>query len=509
MDSVFLATLTRVPAPSWTGVVLAGMVSVGCGHRERPIDKASTGDTDSEPGPCAEERPPDMSLSCADATFVADDGGLGSYGAVAFPGDVDGDGVDDILLGYGSHGGASSSNDGTAYLFLGPVRGEQRVSAANARLFGYVGAGGALSRAGDVDGDGFDDFFVGSTYETSDIGGEKAGRSYLVGGPVTGEAVLGGIAIAIVEGIHPYGGLGFSMDAVGDVTGDGVADLAISESSTYDNDGSVWVVPETVQGTVASDNVGMELAPLRVDDTDEYHAGTDAVASAGDIDGDGQPDLIVGSLRGAYVLFGPITDDLILGEVGSTFKGRTKAEYAGAFVAGPGDTNGDGYTDVLIGSLSEESSRSSAYLVLGPATTSRSLDDVDAELSSLNALGADSDEVFFFADNMVAPSGDMNDDGQADILVGCSRVPLDPSSKEAAAGMAFVYFGPVSGYRDSASADLSLRGISRLDGAGWSIAGGGDLDSDGRGDILVGTFQRDDEPRGEAYLVLGSVFGAR
>jgi hypothetical protein len=127
--------------------------------------------------------PGDLPLFAADAAYTGEAGNDLAGGAVSVAGDVDGDGFDDLLVGaYGYSGG---SNAGAAYLVLGsPTPADLSLSAADARYTGEAAddyAGHSVSGARDVDGDGFDDLLVGAHYD--DAGGTKAGAAYLLVGP--------------------------------------------------------------------------------------------------------------------------------------------------------------------------------------------------------------------------------------------------------------------------------------------------------------------------------------
>jgi hypothetical protein len=122
-----------------------------------------------------------LDLSLADAKLVGEGGSDGAGSSVAGPGDVNGDGNDDLLVGAPRSRDDDGSNPGVAFLVLGPVTGAFPLSRADARFVGEDDgdlAGGVVSGAGDVDGDGLDDFLVAAP--GNEEGGSYAGAAYLI-----------------------------------------------------------------------------------------------------------------------------------------------------------------------------------------------------------------------------------------------------------------------------------------------------------------------------------------
>src|SRR5262249_28472230 len=144
--------------------------------------------------------------------------------SVAGPGDVDGDGQADLLLG-APYSDAGSVDGGAAYLLLGPVRSGLDLKDATALLVAEAAgdlAGQSVAGAGDVDGDGLADLLVGAY--GNDAGGTDAGTTYLLSGPVGGEVDLGD-ATARMLGEVAGDKAGFAVAGAGDVDGDGLDDV--------------------------------------------------------------------------------------------------------------------------------------------------------------------------------------------------------------------------------------------------------------------------------------------
>ncbi|MCB9760004.1 MAG: FG-GAP repeat protein [Alphaproteobacteria bacterium] len=344
---------------------------------------------------------------------------------VAGGGDVNDDGFDDILVS--NYAGA-----GTAYVCYGPVSGSLDASGADVSLTGQVSgdaAGSALALSGDGDADGVADLLIGAP--TEDTAASNAGAVYLVYGPPTSGGL--GSADAKITGIASNDRAGTSADWAGDLNGDGADDVVIGapQSDTGgSNNGSVYVLLSPLAGTV-----GLAAADgAWAGDESNSRVGT-RVAGAGDLDGDGYADLIMGGYgaRGdtgvVYVVLGPATGSQSLADADGKLFGESIDSSAGDAVDGAGDLDGDGQDDVVIGAWEHDDGQGAAYLVYGPATGTRSLIDADAVW-----VGSDPGVRFGWS---VAGVGDLNNDGFPDVAVGSPEADGTASN----AGMLTVLFG--------------------------------------------------------------------
>ena len=254
-------------------------------------------------------------------------------------------------------------------------------------------------------------------------------------------------------------------------------------------------------------------------------AGT-AVAPAGDINGDGRTDVVIGAPGAddngrqdsgtAYVVFGatsPAEIDLAtLGGHGFRIDGAGAGDRTGRSVAAAGDVNGDGLADLLVGAHGADphgrSNAGSAYVVFGKSSNA-SVDLAALGDRGFRIEGARASERDGWT---VAPARDVNGDGRADMLVGA--LFADYNLRESS-GSAYVVFGTAT----TATVDLAMLGDRgfRIDGAaardfaGEAIAPAGDVNGDGKGDVLVGATFADNNGRessGSAYVVLGKSTGA-
>ncbi len=424
--------------------------------------------------------------------------GMGS--SVAGPGDVDGDGLADLIAGAPQ---ATVSGDvlGAVYLVLGGSSGELDSSGAAAHLQGAVdgdGTGTAVS-GGDVDNDGYADLLIGAPGYDSDA--TNSGAAWLVLGPVAGDHDLSERADALLAGTDASDACGTSLVVTGSVGGDDGMDLWVGEPNYADGKGRAYLVLGPPEGESE-----IRTHDGRIQGTEEGDKIGSAVGDAGDIDGDGKSDLIVGApgAGGAGTRSGRVylVLDELRGAIGAAdadalLDGEAEGDQAGAAVSGAGDQDGDGYAEILVGAQGDDDNGADAgavYVVSGASRGSASLGATTTKL-----LGR---EAGSYAGYSVALAGDVNADGAPDVLVGA---PYDGAGGEAA-GAAFVVYGPVSGVLDLADAQVEILGEESTDQAGRAVAGGGDADGDGYGDLLIASPLDDDggSDAGAAWLVLGS-----
>jgi hypothetical protein len=252
----------------------------------------------------------------------------------------------------------------------------------------YDYAGSGLAAAGDVTGDGQQDLWIGASgYDDTDGVGITVGAVLLWTGPVVEGIQSLANADALLWGEQPEAAIGTIL-AAADFDGDGLSDLAVGSPTDTEVEiaaGAVYLVRGDATGTYANiETVSSKILA----DTGKEALGS-SVADAGDVDGDGLHDLLVGAPDAsttaaqagvAYLILGDrdlaAFDGVPASELADTsFLGETSGDRAGSAVAGNGDFDGDGNLDYLIGAETRgDSDEGAAYLVLGPVSGARTLE---------------------------------------------------------------------------------------------------------------------------------------
>ena len=399
----------------------------------------------------------------------------------------------------------------------------------------YDFSGYSVSNAGDVNGDGLDDVIVGA--RGADPGVEFSGSSYIVFGKTSGfSAAMDLSSLDGSNGFHLDGEaigdlLGWSVSTAGDVNGDGFDDVIVG-AFRADPNGAYSGSSYVVFGKASGFNAAMDLSSLngdngfRLDGVAAYDFSGESVSGAGDVNGDGFDDVIVGAYEAdpngynsgsSYVVFGKAsgfsaTLDLsnLDGSNGFRLDGETQEDRSGWSVSAAGDVNGDGFDDVIIsapGAYPNRTYSGSNYVVFGKASGF----DATLDLSSLdgsNGFRLDGEIEFNGSGGSVSAAGDVNGDGFDDLIVGVAGADFNGISS----GSSYVVLGKASDF--DATLDLSsLDGSNgfRLDGetaydlSGVSVSAAGDVNGDGLDDLIVGAYRADPNggASGSSYVIFG------
>jgi len=433
--------------------------------------------------------------------------------SVSDAGDVNGDGFDDLIIG--APGIAYGAELGSGYVVFGKsagFNGTLELSSLNGddgfRLHGNYNfynelLGHAVSSAGDVNGDGFDDFMIGAPH-ANDYEGDSAGACYVVFGRASGftsELNLSMLDTSSGFSVSRHHGseIGRVISNAGDINGDGFDDLIFSryfERMETSYSGPRFVVFGKAEG-VPDQSVYFWVP--------DYSSWGGTVSGAGDVNGDGIDDLIMGANSG-YALGGAGVIEgggfVVFGKTGD-FSSMPLADVdgnngflvtgAGVFVNNAGDVNGDGFGDVTVGD----------GVVFGKAS------GFSAEVDISDLDGVAGFRLEGAVEGLVSSAGDVNGDGFDDLLIGGSDVKGDGS------GSSYVVYGKASGF--GAILDLSnlderagfrLDGVAAGDGSGQAVSGIGDINNDGFDDLIIGAPGADPNgaDSGSSYVVFGGDF---
>ncbi len=342
---------------------------------------------------------------------------VGSFsGSVRTAGDVDGDGYSDVIVGRPTFPGGPGSN-GRALVYYGSAAGLGLTPGWIAEgtpdsYFGY-----SVAPAGDVNDDGFDDVLVAAMHYSN--GQQREGAAYVFHGSASG---LGATPDWTVESNVASHNFGSSADTAGDVNGDGYSDVIIGAQHYPGNSGWAYVY----QGSPS----GLSLTPDATLSSGGAMFGA-AVATAGDVNGDGLADVIVGDYQGenAFLYYGsPAGLNTVPGWTGESAQNNT---IYGASVASAGDVNADGFSDVLVGAAyynNDYNDAGRAVLYYGSA----------AGLSAAEIWSAEASQHYAFFALSLGSAGDVNADGYSDVVIGA---PSHHHLNLAYTGRAFVYHG--------------------------------------------------------------------
>ena len=418
--------------------------------------------------------------------------------AIGPAGDINDDLFGDVLLGT-RNDDTAGTDAGAAYLIHGPGGDAVADGSLGAKLLGEASgdlAGTALIGVGDVNFDGINDVLIGAQGEST--GGSGAGAAYLVSGAISGENSLA-LRTAKFIGENSGDSVGLEVSGAGNLNGDDYADLLLTAPG---GDAAYLLYgPQTGE-------IDLGIADVKITGQANSELGIGA-ADAGDLDGDGLSDVIVGAegydhggrnnSGAAYVFYGPVDGAGTLDattDAGGSIIGEEAGDEVGRAVAGLGDTNDDGYDDLLVAGYlngTAAPNAGSAYVVLGPLEGEHDLatgaEAILRGASSGDYAGRDVDGV------------DANGDGIGDALIGAYKESTNGSD----AGAVYVVYGPLSGNIDLASADLTILGEAGGDQFGRRVNRAGDVDGDGLEDLLLAGYQHDgtDSDAGAVYILQG------
>ncbi len=490
-----------------------------------------------------------------------------SGSSVSNVGDINGDGIDDLIIG--ARGADVNSNgSGQTYVLFGENTGVvasggvvelSNLNAASTPaglvingIDAFDSSGRSVSNAGDINGDGIEDLMIGANL--ADPNAKNSGETYVVFGNSTGVIADGGVIELsdlnipgnptglVINGFDANRQSGFSVSNAGDINGDGIDDLLIGAG------GGGYVVFGNSTGVVADGGV-IELSSLNNADKPaglviSIGPSETSVSNAGDINGDGIDDLLIGAPFAdpnannsgvTFVLYGNNTGVLANGgeidlrdlnapgnPTGLVINGIDEDDLSGRSVSNAGDINGDGIDDLIIGVRYGDPNGNNSgetYVVFGSSSGVVANGGV-IELAELNSAGGVAGLVINGVDTndrsgiSVNNAGDINDDDINDLVIGAPSA--DPNGNNS--GTTYVLFGDNDGVLANGGVielvdlntlgnptGLVINGINAYDGSGGSVSNAGDINGDGIDDLIIGAVGGDPNANlsGETYVIFG------
>ena len=489
-------------------------------------------------------------ISSAGMTVFGSDSGGRVGQSVHAAGDVNGDGIDDFIIGATD---ANTSDNGRtqageAYLIYGSQDPPVTIDLANPGSRGVVfyGAGanqntGHFVDAADFNNDGYSDVLIGAHRRPGSEGNLSAGGAYVVwGGPSLPETVdlanLGPAGITIL-GVNTDDLAGNPVAAVGDLNHDGFQDFGLgaiwadSVDNSRDRAGEAYVIfggttlPETID--LATFTTGV----LRIFGAQAADEAGVSVAALGDVNGDEIDDLAIGArfADGAtdqtsragesYIIYGSETlpDSIDLAAAADVvIYGTDVDDFGGWPVQGVGDINGDGYNDIIhaaSGGDSADNQRIDAgetYIIWGGPSLPSIIHTNNLGDAGITIYGADAGDSSGSSASIV---GDLNADGFDDIAIG-THLSSGQNNASDDAGEVYVILGgddlpQTIDLANPNAADFTLYGANTGDEAGIKVRGAGDVNHDGVDDLIIGARYadslNDSRPNaGEAYVIFGN-----
>ena len=400
----------------------------------------------------------------------------------------------------------------TSNINLNNLAINQGFSVKNSRVGWYSGA--SVSGLGDINNDGYADVIVGSPGKSP-----SKGISYLIFGKANGFSNVNVDSLTISQGLSITGTKnylrdGYLVSSAGDINKDGYSDVIIMERDANAGTSVSYVIFGKASG-FSNINLASLTAPQGF--SIATTGGCGAVSSAGDINKDGYSDIIISKCGTSYVIFGKASGFSNINVASLTAAQGFSINY-GVSASGAGDVNGDGYDDIVIGSIGANNYAGQTYVIFGKASGFSNINVAtlaDAQGFSIYGNGNVS-----WSGYAVSGAGDMNGDGYDEIIIGAPYSYENNNDWTKSKGAAYVVFGKSSGFTSINLETLTIAQGFYITGTaatypytgyyvakcGFAVSGAGDVNGDGYDDIIIGT-PYGNYGAGVSHIIFGKASG--